>query len=265
MVRAIPWLLFLQSFGWGYDFRGISGVWWTLATEVQFYLLLPLLPALARGRLGVVLLAIFAGTYAIFAAGLVTRWVGLAGVATLSLSVIGRSPLLLCGIGAAGIHAWWGDDLRARWAALGRHRRLVADVLLVLVLLVLAILLRWAVAAGLVVVELPRLVTWHILEGLLWASVLLLLLLAPGGLARLFTSAPLVSLGVISYSVYLLHFPALVFSLGWLQQVGWGVRGWGLPAACAVIGIAVVCLAVSTATYYGIERPAQSWRPRTSA
>ena len=71
--------------------------------------------------------------------------------------------------------------------------------------------------------------------------------------ARLLSSKPAVWIGLISYSWYLWHWPLLVF----VRQYQFGslslVEGTGL---------AVVSLALATATYVLVERPIRLWRQR---
>jgi peptidoglycan/LPS O-acetylase OafA/YrhL len=258
LLRAVPWLLFLSSFGLASDLPGISGLWWSLATEVQFYLLLPLLPLVLRARRWPVAFFCYATVYAAFLLGLFTPWLGIR-VALLSRSVLGRSPALLLGIVTAWIHVRYGEALRVRWAALGRWGVLLADALRVALVVALAYLLRWVASVGLILVEFPPYAAWHVPEAVLWAAVLVVVLLSPARLNRLLVSRPLVELGVISYSVYLLHYPLLQFSLAWLSSAHPTVLDWPVAAA-TLAGVTAICLGISTLSYAGVERPAMRWR-----
>jgi peptidoglycan/LPS O-acetylase OafA/YrhL len=263
LLRALPWLLFLSSFGLAPDFPGISGVWWSLATEVQFYLLLPLLPLALHNRRVPVVFLCYAGVYIAFLLGLLTPWFGI-GIALLSRSVLGRSPALLLGIAVAWLHVRFGDTLRASWASAGAWGVMLADALLVTLVVALAYLLRWVAGVGLVLAEFPPYAAWHVPEAGLWGALLSLILLSPSLLGRLLTSSPLVSLGVISYSVFLLHYPVLQFSLGWLARAHPTVFDSRAATATVLVGLTAFCLGLSTLTYLVIERPAMRWRRRVA-
>lgn len=72
--------------------------------------------------------------------------------------------------------------------------------------------------------------------------------------ARLLSLAPLVALGEISYSVYLVHWPIV-------QVFNWASAGQPAMAEAAVFGWKIALIAVvlllSTGTYYLVERPAR--------
>src|SRR5262249_19685971 len=145
--RGLPYLAFLESKpNLPTPMPPFSDVWWSLATEVQFYALLPLV-ALAFGRsrrITLALVAAYAVAYAALALGVVVHlepWLR-------SQSVVGRGPLFLFGILAAWLYRRHGEAVRAqlaanRWLAAGG-----ADLLLVIVFLALALLLRWSNAWG---------------------------------------------------------------------------------------------------------------------
>src|SRR5262249_47766315 len=67
---------------------------------------------------------------------------------------------------------------------------------------------------------------WHILEGALWACVLLLLLLllAPLRTKVLLANPVWAKLGDLSYSIYLLHLPLFTYALRSAERVGRGRR-----------------------------------------
>src|SRR2546429_671565 len=52
LVRGLPYLAFLNAVGLTIPMLPYTRDWWSLATEVQFYLVLPLLPLFLRTRFG---------------------------------------------------------------------------------------------------------------------------------------------------------------------------------------------------------------------
>lgn len=73
----------------------------------------------------------------------------------------------------------------------------------------------------------------------------------PSRALRFLESAPLVAVGVVSYSVFLWHLPVIV----WLNQHGLTVSGWGGLLVNTLIAVVVVG-ALSALTYHFVERPA---------
>ena len=59
---------------------------------------------------------------------------------------------------------------------------------------------------------------WHVAEAGLWTLIKLLVLLTPIKLGFLFDSRLLSLLGVLSYSLYLVHMPIVVYVLGALRS-----------------------------------------------
>ena len=74
---------------------------------------------------------------------------------------------------------------------------------------------------------------WHVLEGLLWTAVVLLLLLVPLWTRVLFCNRIWEAVGRISYSIYLIHGAPITFTfaavsrtwpgllIGWSRTSGW--------------------------------------------
>jgi peptidoglycan/LPS O-acetylase OafA/YrhL len=256
--RGVPYLLFLNGFGYTTPLQPYSAVWWSLATEAQFYVLLPLLPLLFSPRLrgygSLGALVLVAAAYVAF----LTRTLQaptMHGQMLLGWSVVGRAPMFLAGIAAAWLYLHYGTALRARLASISFLRRGGADLILFGVLTVLAYLLRWAVWVGGRLVEQPNYQIWHVLEATLWTAVLLLLLLAPLYLKALLSNALLSRLGVLSYSIYILHVPVIVFSLTFLRLRWQGLVGWNARTAIVALLICLTCVGLAELTYRCIERP----------
>ena len=144
-----------------------------------------------------------------------------------------RAPAIALGAALAGILQWRGPVRSAR----GRQ------------------LLEAAGIAGMAVLA----VAWYQLDGdrlyrggLLVCSVAALAIIAsvthprPGIVARVLGVGPLVTLGIISYGLYLWHWPIYVV----LDRDRTGLDGWPL------FGVRLaVTLAVATASYLVVERP----------
>jgi peptidoglycan/LPS O-acetylase OafA/YrhL len=221
--------------------------WWSLTTEVHFYLLVPLVAPLLRHRL--------------------LRWVLLAGACVLSAwwwdqgayatelsaSLLpGRLPQFLMG-------AMVGVALRERGASVLTWS-LAAS--------------RWvgrAAVAGLVALGLYLGAngTFHRhdvgfdmwiepLSGLLLGVLLLHLVVRSEQGHRLALEHPAVrGAGLVSYSLYLWHYPILVAALAWF-----GVAESPVMAVVAIPVAFVACALATAASYRWIERPLLYRPPR---
>jgi peptidoglycan/LPS O-acetylase OafA/YrhL len=259
LLHALPYFLFLNSFAGGVtDLPPYSGVWWSLCTEVQFYLLLPLVGTLLRSRpgrwLGLGLLAAYAAAYGAYLARYLHLTPGWAQI-SLGFSLFGRAPVFLVGILAAWVYRSYGERLRARLAASRWASAGGADGVLLLLLGALGLLLRWAVVSREVWDQPPDHV-WHIPEAALWGSILLLLLLAPLRTRLIFTNPVLATLGVLSYSIYMIHAPLCRLSLEALRGAGTGgFVGWNVRTTVVAVVLTALCVGLSRLTYRFIERP----------
>ena len=253
--RGLPYLAFLESKpNLPTRMPPFSDVWWSLATEVQFYVLLPLI-ALAFGRSWRVTLALLAGyavAYLAVATGLVLPglepWLR-------AQSVVGRGPLFLCGILAAWFYRRHGDAVRARLAASRPLANGGADLMLAVVFVALAFLLRWENRSGFFPIEESQWYVWHVPEGALWTAVVLLLLLAPLRLKAVLSNPVLAWLGVLSYSIYLLHQPLFVYGIRVARHLAPGMTGWTATAALWFGVMTALCVGLASLTYRFIERP----------
>jgi len=97
---------------------------------------------------------------------------------------------------------------------------------------------------------------WHVIEGMLWTSVLLLVLLAPLRTRRLLSNGILETLGILSYSIYLIHYQLVVYSIRGARLL-WPDTFliWNLPTLGLVGLIGAACVALSAVSYRAIERP----------
>jgi peptidoglycan/LPS O-acetylase OafA/YrhL len=256
-VAELPYFLFLNFLA--PPLLPYSSVWWSLFTEVQFYLLLPLLWFCLHQRVArwctAALLVGYGVAYGAFVLGRfhmpsfdATAWLG--------LSLFGRAPLFLAGIAAAGWYAHYGDGTARRCAAIPWLRRGGADVLFWGVVLSLATVLQWVAFVGLTVADSPPRVAWHIVEGAQWSVVLLLILIAPLRSKPLLCNRWLGTLGVLSYSVYIVHVPLVRGSLSALRDAGiTGLHDWSARTGVVAVALVAACIGSSVLTYRFIERP----------
>jgi len=267
LSKGVPALLFDPRFN-GLSLFPYSVVWWSLRTEVQFYLLLPLMP-LALGtasgrRIALTLLV----SWLIIYAALALHWIDIPRYADYRIpmqSVLGRAPAFLFGIGAAWVYRIHGSRIKL---AAARSRWLTAagaDVLLWVLLLLLGSILAKVAEMGVFKAEL-RYHYWHVAEAMIWSLLVLILLLLPLRSKRLFSNPVLDGLGVISYSVYLLHFPILFFCIYPLRLAYPNLFStWSFISVVSTAALLLAIVFLSGLSYRFIEQPFLSLKRRPAA
>ncbi len=219
----------------------LDGSFWSIELEAQFYLLLPLLLLVAR-RWGV-------GTM-------------VAGVAVLSSAV--------------GVWVWYvvkpsGDALAFQFWSTFAPTRLLEFALGILAAVVavrygerIPARLSFAIAVALlwmgVVYCYVGLGHFHPLTTILVAGGCCGLLLAasrPGLAQRIFTFRPLAAVGLISYSIYLVHEPLVKELYSWLPDL----QGWAAFAVYS-LGFSLLMVGAGYVFYLLVERPALRWGKR---
>jgi peptidoglycan/LPS O-acetylase OafA/YrhL len=263
LVHSDHWWVyygFLQNLRVEWSHGGI-GAAWSLACEMQFYILLPVyalgLAALlgrraVRTQLGVeyALLALLA------AASIGVRaWAFVDDTPdTVSQTILGTFFWFALGMGLAVTSARWHDVPLARRP---RALRVVAERPLV----------PWAIAAALLVtvsqIGMPTLsllgytlsdwILGHVLYGFLaffFALPIMLGVPGRGGVPeRLLTLRPVAWLGLISYGIFLWHHP-LTGEFRHVQD--WTTHGSSIIYTLVVFAVAI---AAATVSYYLVERP----------
>lgn len=233
----------------------IVPVWWTLPVELGFYLTLPFFARLLRpGRWPWLLLFV--------ATSLAYRFWILDGnfsrreeVAWLE-QLPGRLHQFLIGMLAA--YAYRSLERRSNLprGALAEGLGLGA-LIAFLALPALGVVVNGQTFANLPGRE-PLLLCWHAIASVLIAVVLVCLASGPTRLVSLLGCTPLRWLGMISYSLYLWHFPVLLALRNGLGGYA-GIHDDFAPFF--VLGL-MFSLIASAVSWWLVERPSQRWRFR---
>jgi len=130
-----------------------------------------------------------------------------------------------------------------------------ADVALLLVLAALGAFLRWKMQRAIPIGS-PMELIGLVPDGFLWSAVVIIVLLFPLRGRALYSNRFLRWLGVISYSIYLVHLPLILISLDdlrrWMPEIGFS---WTPIASAWFLCMTLACLGISSLTYRFIERP----------
>lgn len=194
----------------GFEIFPYSVVWWTLSTEVQFYLLLPFawLAIIRPGWTRWLVVLLFLGWLVSYSNIFVypgsekpirSFW--------LTKSLFGRLPAFLIGIAAAYIYLKI-QPLPGQKPSL--KNRLLATLLSVGAVLALG----WVLFEMIMMGERRAEWAWHLhhsYEAILWGLLTLMLLLSRPFGKSLLVNRPFAVLGKLSYSLYLNHVPILFF------------------------------------------------------
>jgi len=254
-LNGLPYLLFINSFfGVAQVMSPFSDVWWSLATEAQFYLALPVAASLARWRAGRWFLGALLVAFCVSYAQMAARGFYIFS-SNAYTSLYGRLPVFVFGIAAAWTYDRHGERIRGFFERRSVWQKGGADLLLVAVLLALGLLLQQVAYLGYFVAE-ASWHAWHVVEGLLWALVVLLVLSAPLRIAPLFDSRALMRVGVLSYSLYLVHLPIIHYLREGLRGRFPEIhQGWN-PVSFLFVGLCIAtALGLSSVTYRFVERP----------
>lgn len=232
----------------GFEMAPFSVPWWTLCTEVQFYLLLPWLLLPLQFRLGRLLvgggLMVWLAVHVYFFHKL--PWLNNLSNWPLQASLFGRGPAFLIGMGCA----WFHSSARYNKVFGSRARVWVG---LIILLAGLYALLRWYAQTG----QLPALRAlpmFHNIEAVFWGAILLCCMSLQGRGKRFFINPVISHFGVLSYSIYLVHVPVQSYLISWSRD---NPEHWlAAMGASAIIAVSFILIwGLSLMTYYGIEKP----------
>jgi peptidoglycan/LPS O-acetylase OafA/YrhL len=229
--------------------------WWTLPVELGFYLLLPLFAQLLRpSRWYWLLVAI--------AASLAWRWwvlqagFGSAEQVAWASHLPGRLHQFLVGMLAAWALLRWRAPLSAL-SVLQRDLLAAGAVIAFLALPALGIPYTGEAYGGAPSTQ-GLLFAWHLVAALLVAVLLLALASGPSRAARLFGAGWLQALGLVSYSLYLWHYPVMLV----LREALGGYLPTQAQFGSFAFYAVLFSLLAAAASWWLVERPAQRWARR---
>lgn len=240
-----------------------GSVWWSLAVEVQFYLLLPWLHLLWRlpQFRWVLIPLLFLGSYLYLE---ISRAIGgdYYFIQSARDSILALWPTFFCGAGLAAIHARHGAQIKTYC----HNSRLLshggADIILCLLALALAIVLRNDARLGPFASYL-KFFDHVALEAFLWSAAIAATLYLPAKIKIAITNPAFTFLGLISYSLYLIHFPAMFFGIRYFNSFNY------VTAHLSPIEIVALCVTaaiiLSSLTYYVVEKPLLNLKARYSS
>jgi peptidoglycan/LPS O-acetylase OafA/YrhL len=192
--------------------------------------------------------------YGAWLAGLVVAG-SLDGHLALAFSLFGRAPAFLGGALITWLVVRRPDAPHAArdWHA---AQRLIGDAALLVLIAAVGCLLRWKTTLG----NASQAVPWHgyhVFQAAGCTAMLGLIVLAPTHATRWLRQPALVRLGVLSYSMYLLHVPVLMLGLGWLRRAGISDLGdgWNTHSGAAALVLFLLCVGLAECTYRLIELP----------
>jgi peptidoglycan/LPS O-acetylase OafA/YrhL len=232
-----------------------NGVWWTLPIEFSFYLVLPLLAPLLRWNRLWLLVSLSLASMVLWRHGVVTVLAGSPVPVRVIASYQLPGSMDMFGIGMLAAVVLVNRDALTRWTDVFANR----DRLVFLGIGLLTVAIYWlSQQASLYWADNPIFYLWTPALSLAVAGILLAG--ASGGrLANaLLGNRVMHFMGIVSYSMYLWHFPVLVALKEAGLFTGEGVVRLG---SALLVGLPLT-LAVSAVSYYLVERPFMRMRRR---
>lgn len=259
-----PARFFDPGFGLG---LGIDGPLWTLSLELTFYLVLPFVASLyfRRPLIGLLIAMAITVAWKLAAANIVDVAHALGfhptpeKLAATRLSAMGQFPSWAFQFGLGMTAAWAMVRLRERYPADWLARR-AAWVQGASLLVLIPLCIKFGSFAKSNNVIAPTIARTDILLSLALpaaiASFMLATTLAPRRLQLPFALPGARALGDVSYGIYLIHFPAILF-VGALLVVQPPLAFWTLGPI-----VVVVCVAYGWASAHFVEQPIRTWAHR---
>jgi len=237
----------------GFEMAPFGIVWWTLSTEMQFYILLPFLMWLSHHRLGRYALGIALLTWAYYYYSLVlAQPISFKNPHStfLTTSLFSRLPAFLIGIGISYLYL----SLSKRPNEASWLLRVGSTTAILLALWLLGLTLQHSSLLGGFKSEL----VWHMkhtYESIAWGVFILSILLGQPFLKKLFINPLMATLGKLSYSIYLVHLPIQYYCISQLISEPSLSNTLSPVLWAALIGSSMIIIIVSFGTYHLVERP----------
>ena len=262
-VVSGSWSTGLKAFTFqfvGFEIFPFSVVWWTLVTEVQFYLVLPIFIWLLAGggKSRVILLLVLMLWGSVYITQVLHNPSGeKIGSYLLTKSLFGRLPAFLLGM----LAAWVFLKAKALTILNANGVRVLGAVIILLALFINGAVLRHTVLLG----EWQSESNWHehhIYEAILWSVVLLVLVLTRPLFHRVIANSVLAVVGKLSYSLYLWHVPILFYVIyPTKERIGEGFPETILAYVLTFAAL-LISLMASLLTYKYIELPGLNMKRR---
>lgn len=196
-----------------------NDVWWSLNTEIQFYILLPFIGLLFRkGKRYLILpfaVIYFSAYLMLFYSPNILAHGDFGFLLKLILSFLGRGYMFFAGIAAAWIYIVYSERLKKLFNNITILASGLSDILIIIFFLALSFLLRFVANEGFFNAE--RFFYWHFGEVTLWCAILLGVMLLPLKYKVILCNRVTKKLGVLSYSIYLLHYPVVYYVKKFLE------------------------------------------------
>lgn len=242
---ALKALLFIPV---GFQLFPFSVPWWSLCTEMQFYLLLPWIMLALRYQTSRRLVITAGSVWLLLNCLHATQSGPLGFLASDSWqsSLFGRGPAFLIG----GLCGWVYQD--SRFSIFSKSPRRVTAFFIFL-LLGMIFLLQWYGKMG-QRPALEALPIYHNVEAVLWGGLLLFSLHLPEWLKPLFINPVFKHFGMISYSLYLVHVPIQFYLIYPVKEEGLTTQSEPVMLA-AILGSFMLSWLLAMLCYRTIEKP----------
>jgi peptidoglycan/LPS O-acetylase OafA/YrhL len=195
----------------GFDIFPFSVVWWTLSTEIQFYLLLPVCFWAwhhARYTRALLLFSLLLWLGAYLTLVIFKCFPGDFSSVFYTKSLFGRLPAFLVGILSALIYTRYASTLKSL------SNRGVMTYISTAAFIVIFYLLGLVIQASINMGDGEAEGSWHVrhtYEAILWSAAMLVLVLGRPIGRQLLVNKVMALCGKLSYSLYLLHVPVLFY------------------------------------------------------
>lgn len=195
-----------------WDLYPFSHIWWTLRTELQFYLILPVLLPLIHSRRGRIFLIFLIPMYTLILYICIPLIKTDLDVYFIFMQSIFRyAPTFMIGIIIAWIYIKYGHVISNYVKEHNFFKYGLSDIIIILAILLLSIVLQEvSLRGGTFAVE----INWpqhFIYESILWGFILIGIILLPSFMKPLISNRYLAKYGEISYPFYFVHSPIIYY------------------------------------------------------